>query len=149
MVTFLFFSTCFSPIIVHLRNIFLLRTPVSRILLTPRCWSRRDDVKSLSINKSELKVVVEHSISQRTKFSSNVYLVEETTYFPFFLHLSKLNFLSHLPLQQGRRFHVLLESTCYLLFAYCHEFHVPYQGIIQWNSSAYWKRTLRISYLTH
>ena len=40
-----FFCSCLSPVVVHLRNLFLLRTSVVRILLTPRWVSRRKDVK--------------------------------------------------------------------------------------------------------
>ena len=41
-----FFCSCLSPMIVHLRNLFLLSTPVTRKLLTPRLVSIRKDVKS-------------------------------------------------------------------------------------------------------
>ena len=40
-----FFCSCLSPMIVHLRDLFLLSTPVARMLLTPRCVSRQKDVK--------------------------------------------------------------------------------------------------------
>ena len=43
--TFLFFCSCLSPVIVHLRVLFLLSTPVARMLLTQRWVSRRKDVK--------------------------------------------------------------------------------------------------------
>ena len=36
-----FFCSCLPPMIVHLRNLFLLRTPAAQILLTPRWVSRR------------------------------------------------------------------------------------------------------------
>ena len=45
-----FFCSCLSPVLVHLRNLFLLSTPVARMLLTPRWVSRRKDVKQISIN---------------------------------------------------------------------------------------------------
>ena len=80
----LFFCSCLSPMLVHLRNLFLLSTPVARMLLTPRWVSTRKDVKQLSINISELTVGVKHSISRRTTFSLNPHLVEEETCFPFF-----------------------------------------------------------------
>ena len=63
MTTF-FFCSGLSPMIVHLRNLFLLRTPVARMLLTPRWVSRWKDVKQSSINISKLKVGVKHSISR-------------------------------------------------------------------------------------
>ena len=40
-----FFCSCLSPMIVHLGNLFLLSTPVARMLLTPRWLSRRRHVK--------------------------------------------------------------------------------------------------------
>ena len=40
-----FFCSCLSPMIVHLRNLFLLSTRVARMLLTPRWVSRRKNVK--------------------------------------------------------------------------------------------------------
>ena len=49
-----FFSSCLYPMLEHLRNLFLLSTPVPRMLLTPRWVSRRKDVKQLSINISKL-----------------------------------------------------------------------------------------------
>ena len=79
----LFFS-CLSPMIVHLRKLFLLSTPVARMLLTLRWVSRQKDVKYLSINTSKLTVGVKHSTSRRTTFSPNPYLVGEATCFPFF-----------------------------------------------------------------
>ena len=42
---FPFFCSCLFTITVHLCNLFLLSTPVARILLTPRWISRRKDVK--------------------------------------------------------------------------------------------------------
>ena len=51
-----FFCSCLSSMIVHLRNLFLLSTPVARMLLTPRWVSRRKDVKQLSINILKLTV---------------------------------------------------------------------------------------------
>ena len=44
-----FFCSCLSPIIVHLRNLFLLSTSVARMLLTPRWVTRRKDIKNISI----------------------------------------------------------------------------------------------------
>ena len=79
-----FFGSCFSPMIVHLRNLFLLSTSVARMLLTPRWASPRKDVKQLSINISKQTVGVKHSISRRTTFSPNYRLIEEATCFPFF-----------------------------------------------------------------
>ena len=40
-----FFCSCLFPMIVHLRNLFLLRIPVAQILLTPRWASRQKHVK--------------------------------------------------------------------------------------------------------
>ena len=40
-----FFCDCLSQVIMHLRNVFLLSTPVASKLLTPRWVSRRKDVK--------------------------------------------------------------------------------------------------------
>ena len=45
-----FFCICLFSMIVHLRNLFLLSTPVARILLFPRWVRKRKDVKQLSIN---------------------------------------------------------------------------------------------------
>ena len=59
-----FFCSCFSPVVVHLRNLSSLRAPVARILLTPRRLSRLKDVKQSSVNISKLKVGVKHSISR-------------------------------------------------------------------------------------
>ena len=39
------FCSCLSSVTVHLRNLFLLSTPVTRMLLTSRWVSRRKDVK--------------------------------------------------------------------------------------------------------
>ena len=63
-----FYCSCLFPIIVHLRNLFLLSTLVTRMLLTPRWVSRWKDVKQLSIDISKLKVEVNCSISRRTTF---------------------------------------------------------------------------------
>ena len=71
-------------VLVHLRNLFLLSTPVARMLLTPRWASRQKDLKNLSINLSRLTVGVKHSISLRATFSLNPHLVEEVICFPFF-----------------------------------------------------------------
>ena len=40
-----FFCSCLSPMIVHLRNLLLLRTCVAQVLLTPWWVSRQKDVK--------------------------------------------------------------------------------------------------------
>ena len=79
-----FFCSYLSPMVVHLRNLFLLSTPVTRMLLTPRWVGKRKDVKQLSINISKLTVGIKHSISGRTTFSLNPHLVEEATCFPYF-----------------------------------------------------------------
>ena len=79
-----FFCSCLSPMLVHLRNLFLLGTPVAGMLLTPRWVSRQKDVEQLSINISKLTVGVKHSISRGTTFSRNPHLVQEETCFPFF-----------------------------------------------------------------
>ena len=42
---FHFFCSCLFPMVVHLCNLFLLSTPVARILLTSRWISRLKDVK--------------------------------------------------------------------------------------------------------
>ena len=68
---FVFFCSHLSPMIVHSRNLFLLASTTVRIMLTQRSVSRQKDVKQLSINISELKVGVNHSISRRTTFSPN------------------------------------------------------------------------------
>ena len=54
------FCNCLSSIIVHLRNLFLMTTSVTRMLLTPRRVSRGQDMKEVSINISKLKVAVKH-----------------------------------------------------------------------------------------
>ena len=74
-----FFCSCFLLMIVHLRNLFLLSTPVARILLTSRWVSRQKNVKWSSTNISRLTVEVKHSISGRTTFSPNLHLVEQET----------------------------------------------------------------------
>ena len=74
-----FFCSCFLLMIVHLRNLFLLSTPVARILLTSRWVSRQKNVKWSSTNISRLTVGVKHSISGRTTFSPNLHLVEQET----------------------------------------------------------------------
>ena len=71
------FCSCLSQMIVHQRNLFLLRTRVARMLLTPRRVSKRKDVKQLSMNISKQTVGVKHSISRKTTFSPNFYLVEK------------------------------------------------------------------------
>ena len=76
-----FFCSYLSSMIVHLRNLFLLSTPVTRMLLTPRWVGKRKDVKQLSINISKLTVGIKHSISCRTTSSPNPHLVEKTTCF--------------------------------------------------------------------
>ena len=40
-----FFCSCLFPMIVHLRNLFLLSTRIARMLLTPRWVSRRKEMK--------------------------------------------------------------------------------------------------------
>ena len=40
-----FFCSCLPPMIVYLRNLFLLNTPLARMLLTPRWVSRQKDEK--------------------------------------------------------------------------------------------------------
>ena len=82
------FCRCLSPMIVHLRNLFLLNTRAAQIFLTPRWVSRRKDVKELSINISKLTIGVEHSISSRTKFFLNLHVVERKT-------LDSLSILQH------------------------------------------------------
>ena len=82
------FCTCLSSMIVHLHNLFLLSTPVTRMLLAPRWVSGRQDVKWLSINISKLKVGVTHSMSHRTSFSPYPYLIEETCFLS--LHLDMI-----------------------------------------------------------
>ena len=79
-----FFFSCLSPMLVHLRNLFLLSTSVARMLLTLRWVSRQKDVKQLSINISKLTVGVKRSISRRTTFSPNPHLVKDRTCFLFF-----------------------------------------------------------------
>ena len=79
-----FFFSCLSPILLHLRNLFLLNRPVARMMLTPRWVSRRKDVKQLSISIPKLTVGVKHSINLRTMFSPNPRLVEEVICFPWF-----------------------------------------------------------------
>ena len=86
-----FLHLCYSPMIVHFRNLFLFSTPIGRMFLTRRWVGRRKDVKKVSINISELKVEVKHSISSRIAFSHNPHLVEEATWFPFFAPWYGLN----------------------------------------------------------
>ena len=43
--SFFFFCSCLSPMIVYLGNLFLLNTPLARMLLTPRWVSRKKDEK--------------------------------------------------------------------------------------------------------
>ena len=75
------FSFCswLTQMIVYLRNLFLMSTRVTRMLLTPGWVNRRRDVKQLSINISILTIEVKHSISRRTTFSRYRYLAEEET----------------------------------------------------------------------
>ena len=40
-----FFCSCLPPMIMYLRNLFLMNTPLARMLLTPRWASRRKDKK--------------------------------------------------------------------------------------------------------
>ena len=79
-----FYCSCLSPMLVHLCDLFLLSTPVARMLLTSRWVSRRKDVNQLSINISKQTVGVKHSISHRNKFSPTPHLVEQATCFSFF-----------------------------------------------------------------
>ena len=72
-----FFLSCLSPMIVHLRNLFLLSTSVARRLLTPKKVIRRKDVKQLSISISKLTLNSKYYVSRRVTFSSNLHLVEE------------------------------------------------------------------------
>ena len=65
------FCSCYTPKLVHLRNLFLLSTPVAWMLLTPR-WVSRDE-------KSE--IVVHIFISRRATFSANPHLAEEATFY--------------------------------------------------------------------
>ena len=80
------FCTCLSSMIVHLHNLFLLSTPVTRKLWAPRWVSGRKDVKWLSINISKLKVGVTHSISRRTSFSPYPYLIDISLCLSLFLY---------------------------------------------------------------
>ena len=86
-----FFCSCFPPVLVHLRNLFLSSTAVARMLLTRRWVSRRKDVKQLSINLSKLTAGVKHSINCRTTFSPNPHLVEEATCFHLDMIRNELN----------------------------------------------------------
>ena len=67
LICFLIF--CLSPMLVHLRNLFLLSTPTARMLLFPGWVSRQKDVKQLSINILKLTVGVKHYKPQRNVFS--------------------------------------------------------------------------------
>ena len=64
-----FFCSCLSPMLVRLRNLFLLSTPTARMLLFPGWVSRQKDVKQLSINILKLTVGVKHYKPQRNVFS--------------------------------------------------------------------------------
>ena len=66
--------SCLFPMTVHLRNLFLLSTPIARMLLTLRWIKRPNKVRWLSINISKLEVGVKHSISRRTTLSLNRFL---------------------------------------------------------------------------
>ena len=72
-----FFWSCLSPMIVHLRNLFLSSTSVARRLLTLKKVIRRKDVKQLSISISKLTLNAKYYVSRRVTFSSNLHLVEE------------------------------------------------------------------------
>ena len=67
-----------------LRKLFLLITPVARMLLTTTWVSKRKDVKCLSIDISKLTIRVKYSINRRTSFSPNPHLVVEPTCFTFY-----------------------------------------------------------------
>ena len=112
--------------IAHLRNLFLLSTPVAPMLLTLRWASRRKDVKQLSINKSKLKL--ELSILSAAEHFLVIPIIFLCT-----LILSELNYITkclcvclclcnHTLLQQGTSFYIALEYTSCLFVAYCHVF---------------------------
>ena len=102
---------------VSLRKLSLLSTPVARMALTPRWVSRRKDVKKFSVNISKLKGGIAHLISRRTTFSPNHHLVEETSCFPLFAPRYRLNELHrHMPLHKYQDFIFLLNRfVVYLL----------------------------------
>ena len=75
--SYYFFYSCLSPVIMHLPNLFLLSTRVASILLISRWVSRRKDVKYLSINISKRTIGVQYTISSRTTFSPHLHLVED------------------------------------------------------------------------
>ena len=104
--TFLFFGSCLSSMIVHLRNLFFLAH-----LLLECCL--------LQVGKKKRN----HFINNGTMFSANPYLVEEQPVF-LYLHLVMVynELFSHMALQQEIGFYIPLESTCCFFVDYCHEF---------------------------
>ena len=59
------FCSCFSPMTVHLRNLFLLSTRVARMLLTPVWVSKQKNVRWLLINISNLTLEAPSAAEQR------------------------------------------------------------------------------------
>ena len=122
-----FFCGCLSPTIAHLRNLFLLSTPVAQMLLTPRWVSRRKHVTWLFIT-----VGGTHPINRRTTFSPYLHLVEEATYFPFFTPWYGSNYMplyrygygywtiQPMPLQEPK-FYISLDSACFLFVGHCYD----------------------------
>ena len=122
-----FFCGCLSRTIAHLRNLFLLSTPVAQMLLTPRWVSRRKHVTWLFIT-----VGGTHPINRRTTFSPYLHLVEEATYFPFFTPWYGSNYMplyrygygywtiQPMPLQEPK-FYISLDSACFLFVGHCYD----------------------------
>ena len=140
----LLFCICLYPMLVHLRNLFLLSTSVARMLLPPRWVSRQKDVKQLSINILKLTAGVKHFINCR-KFSPNPHLVEEAICFPFFSTWYCLWWTEQLYASATGNY-ILYSSWIDLLSIFCLLPWVSQQRIIRWICSTCWKKTLKISY---
>ena len=65
------FCSGLTPILGHLRNLFLLSAPFARMLLTPK-WVSGDE---------KCEIVIHIFINSRTTFSLNSHLVEEATFY--------------------------------------------------------------------
>ena len=127
----LLFCSCLTPILVHLRHLFLLSITVERTLLTLR-WVSRDE---------KCEIVIHIFISCRTTFFAQS---------PFsragnLLHLDMVQteLHSHMPLQ-GPKSYIPLEWTCCLLLATAMGSLIENHIFVRWISSPHLKGTLNI-----
>ena len=102
--------------IVHLCNLFLLSTSVTRMLLTQRWVSKRKNVKRLSINISKLTVGIKHSISSRTTFFPNPHLEEEATCFPSFAPCYGLKWTTYPYFLCNKKLHFILLLNRFVVY---------------------------------